>query len=854
MKRKRLYTGEHTSQISFPLGGIGSGCIGLAGNGNLIDWEIFNAPNKNTFNNYSGFAVKAYEDGLLKSAKVLVGPCQPPYMGMNRRNESLHSGYGFGPNEKTFAGFPHFETNNFLGEFPIAQLEFEDPQFPGKVHMKAFNPFIPLNDRDSSIPCAMFEISLINTGTTDLEYAVCLFAGSSFSQKQSINTFENDNGVSRIVMGTDVLDEKDLDYGQICLATDGKDVSYQQYWYRGMWKDNTEMFWNDFTTGKRFENRVYGKGDSDGKDAGLICAHMHVAAGSTKSVRFVISWNYPNINNSWNKNADKTPWRNYYATIFDSASTSAVYSLVNWDRLCGETEMFRDAIYSSTLEEHVLEAVTSNLSVLKTPTCLRLEDGSFYGFEGCLVDEGSCEGSCTHVWNYAYAMPYLFPRLERSMRENDFNYNQWPSGKMSFRINLPLGSEPNNFRACVDGQMGGVIKAYREWKISGDSMWLKEYWPKIKRSLEYAWSPENPDRWDPNKSGVITGRQHHTLDMELFGANSWLNGFYLAALKAGAEMAEFLGYDECAKEYRSIFEKGKEYTDRELFNGEYYYQKIDLSDYDFLASFFTDDESPDRYWDEESKQIKYQIGDGCVIDQVLPQWHANLVGLGEIYNPNQVYKALKSLYKYNFKSMNEVANFWRVFSLNDEKGLIICSWPREEQKPTIPLTYSTETMTGFEYQAACHMIQEGLVEEGIEVVKAIRTRFDGVKRNPWNEFECGSNYARSMASYSLLLAFSGYSYDGVKKELAFNPIEPENFIAFYSCGSAWGKVSFEKSRIKLDVLYGNLCLNKFSATNLKQYGMPVLDGKSIKGTFEKDSFIFENGVEIKEGSSLSFNA
>jgi len=111
-------------------------------------------------------------------------------------------------------------------------------------------------------------------------------------------------------------------------------------------------------------------------------------------------------------------------------------------------------------------------------------------------------------------------------------------------------------------------------------------------------------------------------------------------------------------------------------------------------------------------------------------------------------------------------------------------------KPVIPITYAGETMNGFEYQAAIHMIQEGMVEEGMEIVEAIRERYDGEKRNPWNEFECGSNYARSMASYALLNAFSGFEYNMVEGMIGFNPIEIKNgeFTCFWSLEPAWGLV------------------------------------------------------------------
>ncbi len=858
MKKGFEYTGENTSQISFPLGGIGSGCIGFAGNGQLIDWEIFNAPNKNSYNNYSGFFIKVEKDGKLLGMKVMNSDLSSPYQGKTYREGDYGAGFGFGPNERSFAGFSHFREGTFKGEFPLAELRLADEDFPGVVTNRAFNPFIPLNDKDSSIPAAFFEIEIENTSTEELEYTVALAAGSRFTCQDSWNTagsMEMGNGekMTFVRMGTDTISPDDPAYGDITLATDAKHTSFQRYWYRGGWRDNIEMFLHDFAKDVRFHDRAYGKSEGWEKDTGTLAVHIRIGAGEKKSLRFLIAWNFPNVQNTWNEMAPKTVWKNYYAVLFKDSVATAVYAMENWSRLYQETEMFHDSLFASSMEEAFLDAVSANLSVLKSPTCLRLEDGTFYGFEGCRETVGSCEGSCTHVWNYAYALPYLFPPLERSMRNADFDFNQREDGRMSFRLMLPPGSPRVNFRACVDGQMGGVIKAYRDWRISGDHVWLTRNWEAIRKSLSYAWADTNEDCWDLTGSGVIEGRQHHTLDMELFGASSWLNGFYLAALKAGAKMADSMEEPELAKKYQCLFEKGKDFTDRELFNGSYFVQKIDLHDKSVIERFAGEEgyeEFYQKYWNEETGEIKYQIAEGCMIDQVLPQWHANLIGLGEIYDPQKIKTALKSLYENNFKTMREVQNAWRIFALNEEEGLLICTWP-EGKKPSIPLTYSTEAMTGFEYQAAVHMLQEGLIEEGSRIIRAIRSRYDGQKRNPWNEMECGSNYARSMASYSILLTCSGFFYDGVEKCVSFAPMQ-KNGSYFFCTATGWGMVRAEKSGWELEIRYGYLTIASIQKNSWNICRISA-DGRRISFRQKNGLLLLEESIRIDKGSFLKLN-
>lgn len=864
MNTKRVYKGANKNKISFPLGGIGSGSIGLSGNGRLIDWEIFNKPNKGSVNGFTHFAVKAENKaGEVKDVRVLHGDLPPDYMGPY--GDSIFKGFGYGPDRTSLVGLPGFKDVTFTGEFPIASLKFEDQHFPGNIELSAFNPFIPINEDDSSLPAAFFSFRLENTTDEELTYSLCSSLNNPIVAKEQHNEYEEVSGHHMIQLSSHDIDQDDYKYGELCIATNADQVSYQEYWYRGQWYDNLGIYWQDFSKPGKLKNRKYENGQDGTRenvykekesDISSLCAHVVVQPGEVKEVRFMISWYFPHFHKYWGEDQDKDiSWNNYYAKLFTGAKDVCAYGLKNWDRLYKETDLFKEALYTSTLPEEAIEAIGANISILKTATCLRLENGEFYGWEGLMQNQGSCEGSCTHVWNYTYALPFLFPKLERSMRQLDYTYNLRDSGSMAFRLMLPLGGDQvNKFRACADGQLGGVIKLYRDWKISGDDEWLKELWPKAKKSLEFAWSKENDDRWDPEQTGVLWGRQHHTLDMELFGPNAWLTGYYLAALKAAAEIEEFLGHQDEATKYQAIAKKGKAWIETNLFNGNYYEQQVDLKDIDVLKQYMKDEEDQDilkDYWSEEHGEIKYQVGEGSVIDQVLAQWHANLCGLGEVYNQDQVKKVLETLYKHNFKdSMREHFNPCRIYSLYDEAGIVICEWPEGKYKPYIPVPYSEETMNGFEYQAAIHMIQEGMMEEGLEIVRSVRERYDGVKRNPWNEFECGSNYARSMASYGLLLTFSGFSYHMSQKMLGFNPISEGDFKSFWSIEGAWGTFQRQENSIKLTVLYGELDLAQLSLPFVKAIEGVEHDKAELPYKWEGNSILLDQ-VNLQGGEVLN---
>lgn len=844
------YTNNKTKEISFPLGGIGSGSIGLGGDGRFIDWEIYNKPNKGSLNGYTHFAVKAITKNKVIT-KILNGDLLKDYSG-----QFSQYSFGTGPTSATLAGFPHFKYVEFNGEFPFATITFSDDAFPGTVKLTAFNPFIPLNEDDSSIPAAFFNIEILNDTSDDIEYQVAFTVANPF--KSAKNEYICKDGKHYIKLYQTALSEDEDGYGDLTVATDFENTLRQTYWYRGTWKDGIVTFWNEFNRKEDLAERNYNDLQAENfinlnyAEHATLCSKLNLAADSSNSVRFVLAWNVPNMHNYWSGNEEdrKTYWKNYYAVLFENSFASAEYSLSNFDRLYNETLTFKDTLFSSTLDEVVLDAVSSNISVLKSPTVFRLEDGTFYGWEGCYQNHGSCEGTCEHVWNYAYALCFLFPKLERSIREAEFKYATDESGLMHFRMTLPVGTVCYESKPCLDGQMGSVIKTYREWKISGDDAWIKEKWPIVKRIIDFSWSEENVFKWDMDKDGILEGRQHHTLDMELFGPSSWLEGLYVLALKLGSEIAEFVGENETAREYYALYENGKKFIKENLFSGEYFIHKVDITDEGILAGY--DSTYPtDKYWNDEKGQIKYQVANGSSIDQMLAQWHSYILGGGDIFDTEQVQTALDSMMKYNFiPSMRDFANPWRVFCLNDEAGAVMCAYPDHIEKPAIPVPYCEETMTGFEYSFAGLLMAAGKIDDGIKVVKAVRNRYDGEKRNPWNEIECGSNYARTMASFAILPILSGFEFDLSSRHIGFAPkINKDAFKCLFSLGTGWGYYQNDNDAAKIKICAGELTLRSIALKNLDHVSKVFADGKEITFTFNSGNLIFDE-ITIKDSIEI----
>jgi uncharacterized protein (DUF608 family) len=326
----------------------------------------------------------------------------------------------------------------------------------------------------------------------------------------------------------------------------------------------------------------------------------------------------------------------------------------------------------------------------------------------------------------------------------------------------------------------------------------------VVKAVEFAWQPGS---WDADKDGVMEGEQHNTYDIEFYGPNTMMGTFYLGALRAAEEMARVLGHTEKAEEYRAVFESGRQKHPETLWNGEYYRQNV------VLPAIEGWEEKPSfaQAIRPGEPEPRYQYGPGCLADQLLGQWFAEVVGLGDLLPADQVRSTLQSIFKYNFKpDLSTHETVQRVYAVNDEAGLLLCTWPKGG-RPRYPFPYADEVWTGIEYQVAAHCLYAGLIEEGLAIVKGVRDRHDGEKRNPWDEFECGHHYARAMSSWSLPLALSGYHYDAGRQHLAFAPkVNEADFRSFFSAGTAWGQFSQQRESdtytATLTVAWGEMTL------------------------------------------------
>jgi uncharacterized protein (DUF608 family) len=634
------------------------------------------------------------------------------------------------------------------------------------------------------------------------------------------------------------------------LGSGGGKVTWLRGWQRGRWWNSPMLFWDDFSA-----DGSLGPEPETRNQIGALCLERTLPARGKAEYTFVLAWRFPNRTPErcgWRapKGDEKTLIGNFYATRFAGAWEAAEYLAANLTALENKTRTFARAMRESSLPPAVKDAATANLSTLVSTTCFRTADGEFHGFEGVNDKAGCCSGNCTHVWNYETATAHLFPSLARSLRKAAFGYSLDDAGAMHFRQLLPDGKARSGF-AAIDGQMGQILHAYLDWRLCGDTEWLRRLWPRLKKALEFAWIKGG---WDADKDGVAEGVQHNTYDVEFYGPNPECGIYYLGGLRAGEEMARAVGDNASAAEYRRLFESGSKWIDANLFNGEYYVQKIRGFPKDQIAPSLRSQMGSD-----DTMQPEYQVGEGCLVDQLMGQYLADICGLGPLVDGRHVRKAMESIQRYNYRqTLEEHDSVQRIYALNDEPALLVCDYAKAP-RPRIPFPYYAEAWTGLEYMAGAQMIYAGMVREGVRVFENARSRHDGERRNPWDEPECGHHYARAMSAWSGVVALGGFLYHGAEQSVKLTPrMTGAKVKCFWSTGTGWGVYECARAgqsvKAAIQVLHGSLPCRTCALEGAGP-AQASLDATILKHEIRREGPLsvlrFVEPVVVREGSKLS---
>ncbi|GHT38933.1 hypothetical protein AGMMS49965_03650 [Bacteroidia bacterium] len=818
--------------IGMPVGGINAGGVYLGGDGRLWLWDIFNE-------NQEGIEPKLAKWGqgtvTARNGACYVEPAQdirPLEQGFALRFEYA------GKTVVKRLEAKDWDEILFEAGYPVGIVRYIDPALPVEITLRAYSPFIPLNEDDSGLPASILSFSFKNTGTAAVKITVLGWLENKTGIR-SANSIRGNFGTTvsrrnnKVVSNHDLVavDEtlvpvekaaemkKQPDFGTMCIAALNSDAV-------GFSTISLEDIFGSVATNET--NKPVQE-----PLIGAVQSVVNLSANASVSSDFVISWYFPNL-----KIDDKiNDSGRYYQNKFASALEVAQYIQKDFKRLSAQTLLWAETWQNSTLPYWFLERTLMNISTLATTNCHRFSSGRFWAWEGV----GACHGTCTHVWQYAQAMGRIFPALERDCRERtDLGIALREDGGIIFRAEMES-------RPAIDGQAGTILRCYREHQMSIDNAFLNRNWENIKKATQFIINQ------DKNGDGMEDTPLENTLDAVWDGEISWIVGLCISAVKAGEAMATEMGDIAFADKCADYVQKGSANMDKYLFNGEYYIHR------------------PDK--DKGRKNLgSYNTSH---IDQVMGQSWAYQVGLGQILNNKKVKSALTSLWKYNYTPdvgpYIAIHQGGRPYALPGEGGMIINTNPTTESKPygenvTWQAGYFHECQSGYEYEVASHLIAEGMTDEGLTLVRAIHDRYHAAKRNPYNEIECSDHYARSMASYGSFISACGYEYHGPKGYMRFAPKwNAKDFKAPFTAAEGWGSYTQKQSAKTMECIlvpqYGQVQLSSFSVDAPKgktsKTVMVSVDGQTIPATLKqkgaKVTITMQNRITIKNGEKLNMS-
>lgn len=798
-----IYKDKKLGAIQFPVGGIGTGCIQFDGNARLRYWQIFNNMTHDPLPN-SFFALRV----------------------KNKGKASVHA-----LQTASIKGIKTVEKLTATARFPFLSYDFQT-DLPIRVQMKVGNPFIPMDLKNSGIPAVFYQFDIENTAESPLEISLLaaqqnavgfskvkkVSDGKSFAARfkaakkrilavgnrskmygGNYNTVVEEFGGKTLYMEGS-YQKTDEHFGQMALLTlptDGAKINTTARW------KNIKTLVKTFTKKGTVETVSKTPTSKKGQTySGATTVSMTLQPGETKTVHMVLAWYFPNGKNGGHLDRwdgwGKGKWEgkgNNYANHWSGIKDLTRYIYKNHKGLLQQTKLFTDTYYQTNFPYWLTERLANQLAIIKSRTFFHDKNNYVGLWEGAGAGDGSCAGNCNHVWHYAQAHARLFPLMGRTIREQSFNGIK-KTGALPYR--QPKGS------FAFDGQLGEILSAYREHLLTENNEWLREQYPSIKNALNYVIKT-----YDKDKDGWLnSASKHTTYDASMSGNPSFLTSLYLAGLRAGTAMANIADDKKQAKIWKKIADKSAKVQANRLFNGRYFIQipgGHPATDYDT----------------------------GCQSDQLLGQWWAYQIGLGNLYPRYQIKSAIEHILKYNFKATLKNHNQGsRLFALPSEAGFIGTTWSAGE-RPKTASGYSDEIWTTYEYTIGAALLRQELTRDALTILKAGYDRYDGTLRtdypsksgwgnfgfsgNPFGDDECGQFYGRALSNWSVLLAAQGFSYNGPKNEIGFAPTwQPHNHRSFFSTAKGWGLFTqkaddtVQKSIIK--ITYGSLTVKKINLT------------------------------------------
>jgi len=808
------YRQERILASGIPLGGLGTGSVEIRADGQFYDWEIFN---NHLWSGDSGdappdmcsddafFAIRTRDAAGASRIRLLHLDDQ--------KSRSIGGWYDY----SRIYNYPFLRNVaavSWSGQHPFARLRYEDQTLPVDVEMEAFTPFIPFNAKDSGLPLAFFTFRLRNRGDEPCEasllFSLANCAGYDLDALTLDHRVLKSDGMTGIRMGAEGIDPAHRTNGSMAIGLlDGKGTVFpawtnghglmgfpnaatpgmSQLWYP--FRDTGELAGgSDWKRSVKKRPLMSGKGVLHGDRQagwrwnGAVARKFLLAPGEERQVVFFMAWFFPNHHHYFTGDRLGHMYENWFADATDVAR----YGQTHFARLRDDSRKFADNLYRG-LDPILAASLNAQLTTF-AQSYWWTRDGDITAWEG----SSCCQTipNCHTPWSSFQPLlffPDLYLAMKRRMaafhgrkekceepgcgclleaeyqrrlpviQETQKDLGGWFAArwaKLGYRQeDFPLAGNAVRPRRTFSSE-AFCVQLLRDFLWTGDEALLRELWPLACQYIAEGISSDKDGDGLPDGAISFLTYDHWFLP----AANCYRGTMWLAELQAGAAIADRLGETKLAEEWRTVQRKGTARFEELYWNGEYYRLCYDLRR-----------DVPDE---------------GCLADQVSGHLYARLCGLGPVHDPLRVRDALRAVFRHNLKEEEGLLNGadprgrddWRWFARFSERGddeALSGQW--------------VTPWTGTEYYVAAVMLAEGLVDEGMAVVRNVYDRCAAAGML-LNHIECGEHYFRAAAAWALLPALQGLVFDASRAELAFAPqIRPEDFDTVFILPGFWGRLS-----------------------------------------------------------------
>ncbi len=793
------FSNAHRVRSGIALGGIGAGSIELRKDGRFYNWSIGNNFPKETGKELALPSGES-EDPL---GALLFFKVRYQVEGERPRIKLLQLNNGLNEGKLMSAAyiFPWMEAVQnieYSARFPFGRLRFTDPDMPFDLELQAWSSFIPHNVKDSALPVAFFDFTVLPKTARRLQVLLLAAArnltGYDLPERYHTTRIIEEPGRTSVIMSCGGTEPTASSWGEIALSALSGKPSYYAGWshlhpyYEYVLRhgslpnlDDTDGVaslpgkvpdWLPKTHGRNSIDPATGRKQAVNDLMCTVGSTLELDGGVREArASFLYAWNFPNLHA---EDDFRVPSQriegHYYSNFFKDAAEVTEFAAGNRDLLKDKSREFVTNFFDSSAETFVLEQVNSQLNTFLTSGRL-VKNGDFGMQEGLSSAWSWGPVATIDVMLYG-TVPIiaLFPELQKATMRCHA-HAQGENGEIAHGMYKNFQKSEDNtagvfHRLDLAGQF--VIMATRDYFWTNDLKYLQEMYPAAQRAISYVLGHR---ALAGDQMPIPRGIESSYDNFAMYGYSSYILTQWLCAIASMIEGARALGDTAGETKYRQILSSGRSLFEQKLWNGRYYR----------------------LYNDQDKAGGRGDTSDACLTDQLIGQWAAHQSALGDLSDEQHIRVALGNILQANFEP-----GF----------GLRNCSWPGHpsfaDVAPEVWVDQGNTSWTGVELAFASLLLYRGFYREGMEVVKAVDDRY---RKNGlyWDHQEFGGHYFRPLSAWSLVNALLGLGIN--QGTFRFDPqLKQDSFKLFFATSTATAHFLKSPQSVRLRCLTGSLKL------------------------------------------------